>query len=220
MKKTLIIILLVGAVNFAHAQFVVGTILNETVGKIIRAIDLEVQKAQNQTIWLQNAQKAIENQLHQLQLSNIAGISTQQKNLFTEYYNELSAVKAVITDYEQVVNIINRQQQLVRLYKTSWAATQQDGHFSATELQQIEQVYSGILLESANNLDQLAKVINSLQTQMTDEQRLEIIDHIAKQVDGNYQDLKKFTNQNIQLSMARAHDQQDIQTTKNLYGIH
>lgn len=206
MKKTPIIILLVCVVSFAHAQFVVGTILNETVGKIIRAIDLEVQKAQNQTIWLQNAQKAIENQLHQLQLSNIAGISTQQKNLFTEYYNELSNVKAVITGYEQVVNIINRQQQLVSLYKTSWAATQQDGHFSAAEQQQIEQVYSGILLESTNNLDQLAKVINSLQTQMTDEQRIEIIDHIAKQADGNYQDLKKFTNQNIRLSMARAHD--------------
>jgi len=220
MKKLSISILMVFAASFARAQFVVGTVLNETVGKIIRAIDLEVQKAQNQTIWLQNAQKAIENQLHQLQLSNIAGISTQQKNLFTEYYNELSTVKAVITDYEQVVNIISRQEQLVSLYKTSWAATQQDGHFSVTELQQIEQVYSGILLESANNLDQLAKVINSFQTQMTDGQRMELIDRINKQINGNYNDLKKFTNQNVQLSMARARDQQDIQSTKNLYGIH
>src|ERR1700744_3237084 len=116
-KITLVFVLLSG---IAQAQFVVGTILNETVGKIIRAIDLEVQKAQNKTIWLQNAQKEIENELHQLQLSNIAGISQQQKNLFTEYYNELSTVKAVITDYEQVVNIISRQEQLVSLYKTSW----------------------------------------------------------------------------------------------------
>src|ERR1700761_4647672 len=143
MKKYKLTLLLLFGCGFAHAQFVVGTVLNQTVGRIIRAIDLEVQKAQNQTIWLQNAQKAIENQLHQLQLNNIAGISTDQKNLFTEYYKELSTVKAVITDYEQVVNIINRQKQLVTLYQTSWAATQQDGHFNATELQQIEQVYSG-----------------------------------------------------------------------------
>ena len=220
MKKFLIILLCIGLGQQVHAQFIVGTVLNETVGKIIRAIDLEVQKAQNQTIWLQNAQKAIENQLHQLQLSNIAGISTQQKNLFTQYYNELSTVKAVITDYGQVVNIISRQEQLVSLYKTSWAATQQDGHFSVAELQQIEQVYSGILLESANNLDQLSRMINSFQTQMTDGQRMDLIDRISKQIDGNYNDLKKFTNQNIQLSMARAQDQQDIQTTRNLYGIH
>ncbi|HEY8929533.1 MAG TPA: conjugal transfer protein TraI [Mucilaginibacter sp.] len=203
-----------------NAQFVVGTVLNQTVGRIIRAIDLQVQQAQNKTIWLQNAQKAIENQLHQLQLNNIAGISTQQKDLFTEYYNELTQVKAVITDYEQVTNIISRQTQLVSLYKTSWTATQQDGHFNPTELHQIQQVYSGILLGSANNLDQLAKVINAFQTQMTDGQRMEIIDHIQRQIDGNYNDLKRFTNQNIQLSMARAQDQNDVQTVKNLYGLH
>jgi hypothetical protein len=178
------------------------------------------KRRRTKTIWLQNAQKAIENQLHRLQLSNIAGISTQQKNLFTEYYNELSTVKTVISDYEQVTNIISRQEQLVSLYKTSWASTQQDGHFSPAELQQISNVYSGILLESANNLDQLAKVINSFQTKMTDGQRMEIIDKINKQLDGNYNDLKKFTNQNIQLSMARAQDQNDVQTVKNLYGIH
>lgn len=219
-RKIIMVVMLLGITPFAHAQFVVGTVLNETVGKIIRAIDLEVQKAQNKTIWLQNAQKEIENQLHQLQLSNIAGINTQQKNLFTEYYNELVTVKTVISDYEQVTGIISRQEQLVSLYKTSWALTQQDGHFSPAELQQISNVYSGILLESANNLDQLAKVINSFQTKMTDGQRMDLIDRISKQVDGNYNDLKKFTNQNIQLSMARAQDQNDVQSVKNLYGIH
>lgn len=220
MKKFITVIILLTAVNVARAQFVVGTILNETVGKIIRAIDLEVQKAQNQTIWLQNAQKAIENQLHQLQLSNIAGISQQQKDLFSQYYQELFQVKALIDDYEQVHHIITRQAQLVSLYKTSWASSQQDQHFSAAELQQISAVYNGILQESADNLDQLAKVINSFQTQMTDGQRLELIDRIAKQVDGNYNDLKKFTNQNILLSMGRAKDQSDVQSVKNLYGLH
>ena len=43
----------------ANAQFVISEVLNQTVGKIIRAIDLSVQKAQNQTIWLQNAQKVV-----------------------------------------------------------------------------------------------------------------------------------------------------------------
>src|ERR1700754_4354976 len=107
MKSVKLILVLLLFAPFAHAQFLVGTVLNETVGRIIRAIDLEVQKAQNQTIWLQNAQKAIENELHQLQLSNIAGISTQQKNLFTQYYQELFKVKALIDDYEQVSHIVS-----------------------------------------------------------------------------------------------------------------
>jgi hypothetical protein len=220
MKKFKLTIALLLACSFARAQFVVGTVLNQTVGRIIRAIDLEVQKAQNKTIWLQNAQKAIENQLHQLQLSNIAGISTQQKKLFSDYYQELFTVKAIISDYEQVRHIIVRQGQLVSLYKTSWSLTQQDQHFSVAELRQISGIYNGILQESVVNLDQLSKVVNSLQTQMTDEQRMELIDRIAGQVDGNYQDLEKFTNENFMLSMARARDQQDVQTIKNLYGLH
>jgi len=221
MKRQFIILffLLVFTIR-AHAQFGVGTVLNNTVGRIIRAIDLEVQKAQNKTIWLQNAQKTIENQLHQLQLSNIAGISQQQKDLFSKYYQELVTVKTIISDYAQVKHIIVRQEQLVNLYKTSWSLTRQDKHFSPAEMQQISAVYSGILQESAANLDQLAKVINSFQTQMTDEQRMEVVDRIAKQVDENYKDLEKFTNENVLLSMARSKDQQDVQTIKNLYGIH
>lgn len=220
MKKIILTVLLAVGSLAGHAQFLVSAVLNETVGRIIRAIDLQVQRAQNKTLWLQNAQKAIENEMHQMQLSGIAAVSTRQKNLFTEYYQELFKVKALISDYEQVAHIISRQEQLVTLYKTSWAGTQRDGRFTAAELQQISSVYSGILTESAENLDQLSKVINSFQTQMTDGERMEAIDRIAKQADGNYNDLKKFTNQNIRLSMERSKDQQDVQSIKKLYGIH
>src|ERR1700744_5869016 len=122
------------------AQFVISEVLNQTVGKIIRAIDLSVQKAQNQTIWLQNAQKVIETQLNQLKLSEIAGVSQQQTDLFSKYYNELFEVKALITDYEQVKNITERQAALVREYQSAWALTQQDDHFTVAELQHIQGV--------------------------------------------------------------------------------
>ena len=52
----------------ADAQIVVSQVLSETVGRVIRAIDLEVQRLQNQTIWLQDAQKTLENQLSKLKI--------------------------------------------------------------------------------------------------------------------------------------------------------
>src|ERR1700744_2530331 len=139
----------------ASAQFVISTVLNNTVGKVIRAIDLEVQKAQNQTIWLQNAQKTIENQLNQMKLSQIAGVNQQQQTLFSNYYNELFKIKDIISDYEQVRNITLEQEALVREYQNAWSMTQQDKHFSVSELQYISSVYTGILKASINNLDQL-----------------------------------------------------------------
>jgi hypothetical protein len=201
------------------AQFVISTVLNNTVGKIIRAIDLEVQKAQNQTIWLQNAQKVVETQLNQLKLSQIAGVGQQQTNLFTQYYNDLFTVKEIITDYEQVKNITMRQEALVKEYQSAWSMVQQDKHFNASELQYISTVYSGILKASIANLDQLMNLVNSFKTQMSDGKRMELINKASKGVDQNYYDLKQFNNENIMLSLQRAKDQNDIQSTENLYGI-
>jgi hypothetical protein len=216
---SMVVILTVLPEQKVSAQFVISTVLNETVGKVIRAIDLEVQKAQNQTIWLQNAQKTIENQLNQMKLSQIAGVGKQQTDLFTKYYNELYTVKQVITDYEQVRSITLEQEALVKEYESAWSLTQQDKHFSAAELSYISSVYTGILKASVANLDQLMNLVKSLKTQMSDGKRMELIGKTSKSVDQNYNDLKQFNNENVLLSLQRAKDENDIQATKNLYGI-
>jgi len=216
---SMVVVLTVLPDKKANAQFVISTVLNETVGKVIRAIDLEVQKAQNKTIWLQNAQKTIENQLNQMKLSQIAGVNQQQQTLFSNYYQELFKVKDIINDYEQVRNITLEQEALVREYQSAWNLTQQDKHFSVSELQYISTVYTGILKASVNNLDQLMNLVNSFKTQMSDGKRMDLINKTSKNVDQNYNDLKQFNNENIMLSLQRASDENDIQATKNLYGI-
>ena len=203
----------------ARAQFGIGQLLGATVDKVIRAIDLEVQKAQNQTIWLQNAQKVIETQLNQLKLGQIASISQQQTDLFSNYYQDLLTVKTIINDYEAVKNITLRQEMLLKEYQSAWSLTRQDPHFTAAELSHISSVYSGILQQSVENLDRLAVLVNSFQTQMSDGARMELISRVSDDMDQNYNDLKQFNNENIILSLQRAKDQNDIQATKNLYGI-
>jgi len=95
----------------------------------------------------------------------------------------------------------------------------QDKHFSATELSQMAQVYSGILSASVQNLDQILLIINPNKTQMTDEQRLELINHAGDHLDNNYSDLQRFNTQNEVLSLQRSKDLSDTQITKALYGI-
>jgi hypothetical protein len=216
---SMVVILTVLPEQKVSAQFVISAVLNNTIGKVIRAIDLEVQKAQNRTIWLQNAQKVVENQLNQLKLSQIAGVSKQQTDLFTKYYNELYTVKSIITDYEQVRSITLEQEALIREYQSAWSLVQQDKHFSASELSYISSVYTGILKASVNNLDQLMNLVNSFKTQMSDGKRMELINKTSRGVNQNYNDLKQFNNENVLLSLQRAKDENDIRVTKNLYGI-
>lgn len=211
--------ILVSLPQGADAQFVVGSVISSTVGRVIRAIDLEVQRLQNQTIWLQNAQKALENQLSKLKLTEISDWSQKQKDLYDGYYQELVTVKSIIAYYERIKDMTEKQASLVSQYNHAWALLKSDPHFSGDELTYMQKVYSGILQESVKNLDEILVVINSFKTQMTDAKRLELIDKAADRVDGNCDDLKKFNNGNYILSIQRAKDENEVLTLKKYYGI-
>jgi hypothetical protein len=220
MKKRLITILVTLAITRAQAQFVAGTVLNQTVGRIIRAIDLKVQRMQNQTIWLQNAQKMLENELSKLRLAEIAGWSGRQQQLYSRYYSELGQVKSYIAYYQRIKNLAVKQAALVNEYQNAWTLLHNDSHFTAGDLKQMQQIYSGILSASVKNLDQIMLAVSPGQTRMSDEQRLELINKAGDQLDGNYSDLKQFNAQNEMLSLQRAKDENDVLTLKQYYGIH
>jgi hypothetical protein len=223
LKVTLPVSLAIVLVSFnaerANAQFVVGEVIKMTITKVIKAIDLKVQRMQNQTIWLQNAQKVLENQLSRLRLSEISGWTGQQQQLYSGYYDELWKIKSVITYYQRIKELTVKQVALVGEYNRAWGMLRQDKHFSPTELLEMQHVYSGILAASVQNLDQILLVVNSNKTQMTDEQRLELINQAGDHLDDNSSDLHRFNTQNEILSLQRSKEIGDTQTTKTLYGI-
>jgi hypothetical protein len=225
MKKYMVILPLSAVTIFvsipkgADAQIVISQVLGETVGRVIRAIDLEVQRMQNQTIWLQNAQKALENQLSKLKLTEISDWSQKQQDLYSGYYKELLQVKSVIAYYERIKDMTGKQAALVGQYDRAWNLLKSDKHFSADELQYMRSVYSGILQESVKNLDEILVVISSFKTQMSDAKRLELVDKAADRIDTNCSDLRQFNNQNYILSIQRAKDANEAETLKRYYGI-
>lgn len=223
LKVTLPVSLAIVLVTFnsekASAQFVVGEVIKLTVTKVIKAIDLKVQRMQNQTIWLQNAQKVLENQLSRLRLAEISGWTSQQQQLYSGYYDELWKIKSVITYYQRIKDLTFKQVSLVAEYNRAWSLLKQDKHFSTIELSEMQRVYTGILSASVENLDQILLVVNRSQTQMTDEQRLELINHAGDRLDENYSDLHRFNTQNQILSLQRSQELGDTKTTQLLYGI-
>lgn len=218
------ILILVGIASMtptyqAKAQIPIAEIIKAAVVKVIKAVDLKIQRLQNKTIWLQNAQKTLENTMSKLKLDEITNWVEKQKQLYKDYYEELQKVKAIISYYKRIKEITEKQVRLVEEYKRAWGLFKQDNHFSAGELSYMSKVYSGILDESVKNLDQIFVVINSFQTQMSDAKRLEIINAAADRIDGNYNDLKTFNQQGIVISLQRAKSQNDVDVVKKLYGI-
>lgn len=194
-------------------------IVKTVTKKVIKAIDLRIQKLQNKTIWLQNAQKQVENVLSKLKLDEISDWTQKQKELYKGYYEELSKVKSIITYYQRIKEITQKQTRLVAEYERAWKLFQQDPHFSGNEIQYMEKVYSGILEESLKNIDQIFLILDSFTTQMSDLKRLEIINKAADQIDSNYDDLILFNQQHVLLSLQRAKTASDVNQVKQFYGI-
>jgi hypothetical protein len=221
MKKLMIIMItgLMAPVEHVQAQIPIVDIIKGAIKKVIKAVDLQIQRQQNKVIWLQNAQKTLENNMSKLKLEEISDWTEKQRTLYKDYFDELNKVKSVIAYYRKVKDIIEKQVRLVEAYKKAWNLFRQDKHFNPDELDFMQQVYSGILDESVNNLDQVYLVVNSFQTQMSDAQRIRIIDAAADKVDENYTDLQTFNRENMLLSLQRAKTENEIGAVKKLYGL-
>ena len=224
MKKLAIILGIVSIsmvlpVKQTQAQINVASIIQEGVKKVIMAIDLKIQRLQNKTIWLQNAQKAVENTMSKIKLDEITTWVEKQKTLYQDYFNELRKVKTVISYYYRIREVTSKQLQLVAAYKNALNLFKQDNHFTSTEINYMINVYSGILDESVKNLDQILLVITSFSTQMDDAKRLQIIDASANSIEQNYIDLIQFNQQNIALSLDRSKDLSEINQVRVLYGL-
>jgi hypothetical protein len=216
MKKILLsVFLMIGTARVASAQVVIL----EVIKAAINAADLVVQQIQNETIVLQNAQKALENVMSELQLNEITDWVSKQKALYEEYYQELATVKELISGYDKMKSLVQLQARIVAEYQRAYGLFKQDKHFSLRELDYMYNVYSGILDQSLKNLDQALLVVSALSTSMTDAQRMQIIEEAGRSMQTNYDDLRKFNHQNLLLSLDRSTSEKDLENVKALYGI-
>ncbi|WP_242917465.1 conjugal transfer protein TraI [Pontibacter liquoris] len=222
MKKLFLLLVLAGILapwQRAQAQVPVAEVIKAGVVKVIRAVDLQIQRQQNKVIWLQNAQKALENAMAQLQLEEITDWTEKQRALYQAYYAELYQVKSLVSGYRQIRDMARLQAQLLADYQRVWPLLRQDDSFTLAERAYMAQVYAGILAQSARHMDQVLLVVEDLATQMDDAARLELIRAAAGELAATYNDLQLFNRQNLQLRMQRAGDRQAVAAVKRLYGL-
>lgn len=222
MKKIMVMLLLCVGLTIAPTQkshAIIWEVVRQALIAAIKAADIAVQRLQNKTIWLQNAQKTLENTLSKLKLDEISDWLNKNKEQYAKYFDELKKVKELISGYQKVKEVMAKQVRIVEEYKRAFALFKQDKHFTSTEIEYMVQVYTGIVDESLKNLDQLFLVVNALNTKMTDGKRLEIINAVASHIDENLNDLRDFNSQNVRLSLQRAKDEQEVKRVKAMYGI-
>lgn len=224
MNKQLLFIIIIGLsimllpVN-SKAQDPISEVIKAGIIKAIKAVDLKIQRLQTETIWLQNAQKVVENTMAKVHLTEISGWAEKQRNLYADYFEELRKVKNIVSYYHRIREIMETQKNVVAAYSKAYALFKRDPHFTAREVAYMDNVYAGILDGSVKNLDQVFVIIHSFSTQMTDAARLQIIDRAADGIERSYSDLKAFNTENMMISLQRSRSQSETDLMKKVYGL-
>lgn len=219
MKKMCVVVLLVFLGIGGHAQIPILDIVTEAAEKVVMAIDLQVQQLENETLGLQEAQKALENQLVGSELTGIATWLEDQKDLYVGYYQELWEAKTAISGFERVAQMIKEEEQLVSQVKQLNAAMGQDRHLTAAEVTAMGNQLSGIVKATEQDIGRLEMAIQALVTQMSDADRLRIVDEAGDGIDQHYSDVQVLGQRSAILSLNRAQDANDVAVTRALYGL-
>lgn len=182
---------------------VIIEVIKAAVKKVIQAIDLKIQRLQNRIIWLQNAQKVLENKLSELKLEEISDWTEKQRKQYDGLFEELWKVRRIITQFQRVRDIAAMQKQLVREYQTTWGVINKSAVLAWEEKKVISGVYQQILEESLQNLSHLTGVMTSFTTQMNDADRLASLHLAEDRIRKNLVDLRSLNSRNMHLIHSR-----------------
>jgi hypothetical protein len=149
----------------------------------------------------------------------IKNISEGSFNLHEAFLDGLLQVSPVVRNYKRVADIIGLQIRMVSTYKGALKQFKESGQFSPDEIQFLGQVYAHLFDQSVQNLEDLATVLTSGKLRMTDDERLEMVDSVWKEIQNEWSFLHQFNDQTRLLALGRAKEAADVGSTKGVYGI-
>jgi DNA repair ATPase RecN len=135
------------------------------------------------------------------------------------FLDGLSEVSPVVKRYKRIADIVDYQLRIVKDSKAAINRLKSDDQFSVEEIRYLSQVYSGLIKETVNCVEELSLVITSGQLRMSDEERLKAIDRLFAKVESQYAFVRDFTNSSLLLSMQRTTEQHQTERMRKLYHL-
>ncbi len=150
---------------------------------------------------------------------NIKNQSLASFTLHKNFIDALSQVSPAVKNAPSISAIVSIQAQIVSEYKTTYNTVKSSSSFTAKELDELTNVYNSILSQSSQNLAALQEVITAGKLQMTEADRLLIIESLRSDMEKQLLSLRNFTGQANQMSLLRARLKKDNNSLRNSYGI-
>jgi hypothetical protein len=150
--------------------------------------------------------------------ATIKDLSQGNFSLHKTFLDALMEVSPAVWKYKRISDIITYQFRIVKDCKTAFNEFRVGGQFTTDEVEYLKNVYGNLLKESVKSLDELSIVITAGKLRMSDEERLQAIDHIYTNIVEQYGFLQEFNNSTAMLALQRKSEKAEINLSKRLSG--
>lgn len=135
-----------------------------------------------------------------------------------KYYDALKSVNNLVKDAIKVKNTILLIGDISDIYVTNFQLMLRDENYTPEELSAIAFGYTKLLEESNNVLKEMKDVVNITTLQMTDKERMDVVDRCYNRVRRYRNLVMYYTNKNISVSYLRSRKKNDMDRVLALYG--
>jgi hypothetical protein len=202
------IILVVGICCFFRTGVVAQTLdpVSLILSKAIKAIDLKVQRLQNQTLVLQQAQQKAEQQLSKQKLEEIGSWHRQLSALYAGYFTELKQVKPMISGGTTVRRIFEMQQQIALVYASSQKDPSAKPRYNA-------------ILNQSQELVQTLQLVLTGQMASNDAETVAMVRTLKDAMQDCLSNMQSLHKQEVEILSDKKRKQSDLRFVKRLYAI-
>lgn len=141
------------------------------------------------------ANKLVASGVHEQELTKV--LSEKNMTMAKTWYDGLQQVSGAVRSYRRVRTIFEKQGKIISSYSTAIEVFRKSPFVTPAQLSSMRTVYSKLLLESANTLDDLRTVVSPAIFKMTDAERLRFIDQMDAKITKQYELVDYFTKLNM-----------------------
>ena len=140
-------------------------------------------------------------------------------NLHGDYFTSLLKINPKIRNYYKTAEIISMQFKIMKLCRKTLADLKTADLFHGSELDYIERSFGRLLQSCSQTLDELLVITADAELELNDDQRLERIDNLHKNMLEDYNFCLSFSSEARLLSVSKTADKKDSKNVEELYGL-
>jgi hypothetical protein len=153
-------------------------------------------------------------------LNMIQDIKKGDFNLHSDYFSSLKNVNPAVKSYSKIAEIVAMQISIVKACHQQRLNMNNSNQFNGDEISYAGKVFENVLNGCTEIIDQIIVITTDGLLQMKDDERIKRIDHLYKNMQERFSFVQHFGNDNSILAVQRMKDQNDVQVSRELFGIH